>query len=180
MKACNVAPEILKELQNAKTVGELRSAIFNFQNVYRSKTIVPCLTKFKRDKKSFPLELEQEFYHKKNFMDDCVRWLHALFAAPSRNPEVVKIEEILRNQYGVKLALLGNDLPNAQKILKAVQIAKSKGVKIPEEFIVSHYKTCGEHLRTSMGSADTVIIPSSLISNLAGNMQKKMNLGKKI
>lgn len=54
MKACNVAPEILKELQNAKTVGELRSAIFNFQNVYRSKTIVPCLTKFKRDKKSFP------------------------------------------------------------------------------------------------------------------------------
>lgn len=113
-------------------------------------------------------------------MDDCVRWLHALFAAPSRNPEVVKIEEILRNQYGVKLALLGNDLPNAQKILKAVQIAKSKGVKIPEEFIVSHYKTCGEHLRTSMGSADTVIIPSSLISNLAGNMQKKMNLGKKI
>ena len=78
-----------------------------------------------------------------------MRNLHTIFNTKSTNPDVVKIENILKEEYGIKTALLGDDLVIAKEVLAAVKQAKSKGVNLPNEFIVSEFTLGGgEFLRT--------------------------------
>ena len=152
--------EVLKEIKNSKTNGELCVSIANFQENYLQKVIAP-LFKNVTPKEVKSLAFEQELYKKQNFGNDCIRWLHALFMPSSKNAEVITIEKVLCEKYGVKLALLADDLPAAQKALASVKFAKEKGIKIPEEIIVSHYTYGGgQHLRTP--AKTTILLPSTL------------------
>lgn len=166
IEKAGVSPKVTKNLKKAKTLGELQAAIYSFQQDFAMVEIAPIYRKIPKKCSGMPLEIEQMFYEKKNLLDDCNRYLHALFSPPSRNPKVVEIERILKEKYGVDLALLANDLPNAQKILKAVETAKAKGIPIPRDFIVTNYKSNAEHLRTYDGRASSILIGSNAFQNV--------------
>lgn len=167
VQRAGVSPKSTAELQKANTVGELQAAIYNFADRFQKCEINPILRLLKPKHiktGSIPLEIEQMFYAKKNLRDDCVRWLHALFAKKSSNPQVKEIEHILKEQYGVKLALLGDDLLQARAILSSVEKAKQQGMRIPEEFIISNYKNSGgEYLRICDGGEGSVLIGSKAL-----------------
>lgn len=179
LSAAGISSEILKRMKASKTLGELFLAIANFQTDFAKKEIFPILKQFK-PRKAHPLHLEQEFYKKQNLQNECVRYLHALFSTTSKKPEVVAIEKTLREQYGVKLALLNNDLIEAQKILKAVQTAKEKGGNIPNEIIVTNY-TYGsaQHLYRSDGTS-TILYPSTQARILGKSSKIRANLSASI
>lgn len=167
LSSFGISKEILKQIKNAKTSGELVNAVGAFQNSFSKKETFPILKNIKAGK---PLSLEQEqaFYKKKNIINDCVRYLHALFSVTSTKPEVVAIEKTLKEKYGIKLALLGDDPIEAQKILKAVQVAKEKGIKVPEEIIVTnHTGGAGQHLYRADGTS-TILLPSTLSKTIYG------------
>ncbi len=167
IQKAGVPPKVTAELKKAKTWGELQAAIFNFADKYRECEIVPILNLLKPKHiktGSVPLEIEQMFYHKKNLRDDCVRWLHALFARPSTHPEVISAEKLLCDKYGLRLALLGDDVLQSRSVLSAVDKAKQLGVKLPDEIIISNYKNSrGEHLKTHDGTCDSIILSSNAL-----------------
>ena len=171
-----VPNSVLKPFNKAKTEGDLCEAIFSFGDRYSKEVINPILKGVNLKKKSVPLEVEQEFYKKKNFADDCVRWIHAIFSRPSRKAEVVEIETILREKYGLELVLLGDDLTVAKNVLKAIEDAKTAGIKLPEEVIVTDFKIGCEHLRTSMGKKDTILLSSTRFQLFQQKHSKRINL----
>lgn len=159
----NLSPKTLKSLKSAKTWGELQAAIFKFEEDFINNELNPILKMVKpKHLSGIPLEIEQMFYKKKNLQDDCVRYLHGLFANPSTNPDVAKIENILKQKYGVETALLNNDIVKAKQILTAVEKATEKGVPIPKEFIITNLRPNSEHLRTVDGSQSTILLRSSM------------------
>ena len=93
---------ILKPFNRAKTNGDLFEAIFKFEDKCYEEMITPLFKKFNYKKKSVPLEIEQEFYCKKNLLDDCMRWIHGMFARKSKQPEVIEIEKLLQEKYAKK------------------------------------------------------------------------------
>lgn len=176
IEEAGVSPQVTKKLKNAKTWGELQAAIYSFQQDFNKVEIEPILRKIPKKRSGMPLEIEQMFYQKKNLLDDCNRYLHALFSPPSRNPKVIEIEKILKEKYGVDLALLADDLPNAQKILKAVETAKDKGIPIPRDFIVTNYKSNAEHLRTYDGRASSILLGSNMFKIYMGKHRPKVEI----
>ncbi len=163
VEKAGVSAETTKELRKAKTWGELQAAIFGFADRYTAVEINPILKMIKpKHRKGMPLEIEQMVYQKKNLRDDSVRYLHGLFAQKSTHPEVVKIENILREQYGID-AMLNNDLEQARKILPSVWAASKNGMELPAEIIISNYKELsGEHLRISYGKQHSILIGSNV------------------
>lgn len=74
---------------------------------------------------------------------------------PSTNPQVIAIENILKEQYGAKLVSLKDDVNMAKEVLKAYEIAAKNGVKLPKNVIVSDFMFAnGEHLK------DTILLAS--------------------
>ena len=158
-----VSNKTLKQIKGANTLGEFLASIMQFPRVFtkQERTIPP--EKIKRTT-SIPLQIEQEVYKFRNLYSNSARNLHTLFNTKSTNPEVVKIENILKEEYGIKTALLGDDLVIAKGVLAAVKQAKSKGVNLPNEFIVSEFTLGGgEFLRTFNDGQElrTVLLPTS-------------------
>lgn len=175
-----VSAEATKKLKKAKSWGELQAAIYSFAEDFNAIEMRPIFKKIPKKRSGMPLEIEQMVYQKKCFKDDCVRFLHALFSPPSRNPKVIEIEKILEEKYGVGLALLADDLPKAQKILKAVETAHAKGIPIPKEFIVSNYKSGAEHLRTFDGNSSSVLVGSSAFEAYMAKNRPKVKLSASV
>lgn len=164
MEKIKLSPNTLKSIKKAKNWGELQAAIFKFEEDFINNELNPILKMIKpKHLSGMPLDIEQMFYKKKNIQDDCVRYLHGLFANPSTNPEVVKIENILKLKYGVETVLLNNDIIKAKQILNAVEKATQNGVPIPKEFIVTNLRPNSEHLRTIDGRQSTILIRSSML-----------------
>ncbi len=154
-----ISNDILKQIKNSKNIGELGMAISTFQADFFKIEIFPIIKQFKPNK-AHPLHLEQDIYAKQNLMNNCMRYLHALFSVPSTDPKVAAIEKILSEKFGIR-ALLGNDPVEAVKALQAVQTAKAKGIKIPEEIIVSEFTYGGaQNLRNADGSS-TILYPTT-------------------
>jgi len=170
-ESVNVSQKTLKEIKKAKTWGELQAAIYNFENQFYKYEINPILNKVPKHTNGISLEIEQMFYEKFNTYGDCVRYLHGLFASRSTNPEVVAIEKILGDEFGVH-ALLNNDLAQAKDILKAVKLAKLKGIDYPKEFIISNYKSGGEHLRVVQGSESSVLLGANALTEFRSKCVK--------
>lgn len=82
--------------------------------------------------KPLSLEIEQIQYQQKiskgNFILARERAMHV----PSKNPKVIAIENILREQYGCKFVSLKDNEELARKVLKAYETAAKNGVKTPK------------------------------------------------
>jgi len=159
METFDVNPKTYKALKKAQNSGDLFSALYNYSDVYSREEIIPiCKEIHKLKKRGVPLEYEQILYKKQCFKEDCERYLHALFSRPSINPEVIKIENILKQEYGVKLALLEDDLITAKNVLASVELLKRNNLPIPDEYIVSRFHIGGRLLKTYDGQANTVLL----------------------
>ncbi len=158
-----VSNKTLKQIKGTNTFGEFLASIMQFSRFLEKheRTIPP--EKIKRTT-SIPFQIEQEVYRLRNLRSNSVRNIHTIFNTKSTNPDVVKIENILKEEYGIKTALLGDDLVIAKEVLAAVKQAKSKGVNLPNEFIVSEFKLGGaEFIRTFNDGQElcTVLLPTS-------------------
>ena len=158
-----VSNKTLKQIKGTNTFGEFLASIMQFSRfLVKHERTIP-LEKIKRTT-SIPLQIEQEVYRFRNLRSNSVRNIHIIFNTKSTNPDVVKIENILKEEYGIKTALLGDDLVIAKEVLAAVKQAKSKGVNLPNEFIVSEFKLGGaEFIRTFNDGQElcTVLLPTS-------------------
>lgn len=175
LENANVNKQIIKTLKNVKTVGEFNSYITNFQNLLGKYEFYPiCDEAIKHRKgKSFSFEYEQLIYKKRIIFEDLIAKLFTMTAKPSTNAIVVKIENILKNKFGVKRALLNNDLVSARNILKSVKKLKENNISIPDEYIVSDFRFGGIFLRTDNGQKSTVLIGSSKNRDLYTSIRKK-------
>ncbi len=89
--------------------------------------------------KPLSLEMEQIQYQqqisKGNFILARERAMHV----PSKNPKVVAIENILKEQYGCKFVSLKDNEELARKVLKAYETAAKNGVKTPKNVVASDF-----------------------------------------
>lgn len=86
----------------------------------------------------------------------------------STNPRVVEIETILRQKYGLEFVSLKDDIIHAEKVLKACEIMRKNGDKIPKNYIVSHMQVgIGQCL-----ASESAVLHSS--TNLERVLQKKL------
>lgn len=159
---------VLKQIKSAKTLRELFASMINFPNILVKKTF-PKYPASLAKKQSKPLQVEQEIYKYRNLRTDCVREINTIFSKKSTQPIVVQIENILKEKYGVKKALLNDDMIVATRVLEAVKLAKSKGIKIPDEFIVTDFTLGGgECMRSFKNNKEitTVLLPHTNTKNL--------------
>ena len=158
----------LKQIKNAKTLKELFSSIIDFPKILVKKTF-PKYPASLAQKPSIPLQVEQEIYKNQNLRTACVREINTIFSKKSTNSEVIKIENMLQEKYGIKKALFNNDKVVATRVLEAVKLAKSKGIRIPDEFIVTNF-TLGNGELLSLfkdnKQINTVLLPHTDIANL--------------
>ena len=100
--------------------------------------------------KPLSLEIEQIQYQQKisrgNFILARERAMHV----PSKNPKVIAIENILKEQYGCKFVSLKDNEELARKVLKAYETAAKNGIKTPKNVIASDFMMAeGENLFNS-------------------------------
>ena len=160
-----VPKNALSQIKNAKSLGELFASIINFPRFLAKKTLPKQKPQLK-NKHSISLQEEQNIYKFRNFLTACRREMYTTFSKKSTNAEVIKIETILKEKYGVQNASLGDDLELAQRLLQAVKLAKSKGIKIPDEFIVTPFTLgAGEFMRLFKNGEEirTVLLPPTSI-----------------
>ena len=160
-----VPKNALSQIKNAKRLDELFASIINFPRFLAKKTLPKQKPQLK-NKHSTSLQEEQNIYKFRNFLTACRREMYTTFSKKSTNQEVIKIENILKEKYGVQNASLGDDLELGQRLLQAVKLAKSKGVKIPDEFIVTPFTLgAGEFMRLFKNGEEirTVLLPPTSI-----------------
>lgn len=106
------------------------------------------------------LEMEQAAYALKTERAEKMFGIYEAIGKKSTNPEVLKIEEILRQQYGMKNVNLQDDLARGEEILEVVKGLKAKGHPIPNNVLVSDlHPSLGELVRVNGES--TMILQSS-------------------
>ena len=160
-----VPKNALSRIKNAKSLRELYISIIDFP-IFLAKKILPKQKPQLKNNHSISLQEEQNIYKFRNFRTACRREIYTTFSKKSTNPEVIKIENILKEKYGVQNASLGDDLELAQRLLQAVKLAKSKGIKIPNEFIVTPFTLgAGEFMRLFKNGEEirTVLLPPTSI-----------------
>lgn len=97
--------------------------------------------------KSLSLEMEQIQYQARNRRGIFILARERAMHAPSKNPKVIAIENILKEQYGCKFVSLKDNEELAQKVLKAYETAAKNGVKTPKNVVVSDFMLAdGENL----------------------------------
>lgn len=164
-----VPKNALSQIKNAKRLDELFASIINFPR-FLVKKILPKPKPQPKNKHSTSLQEEQNIYKFRNLLTACRREMYTTFSKKSTDPEVIKIENILKEKYGVQNASLGDDLELGQRLLQAVKLAKSKGIKIPNEFIVTPFTLGGGELMKLPKNGEeicTVLLPPTLIRQRA-------------
>ena len=175
--ALGVPEEVIETAKNLKGFGDILSFIKNFQKIFVEK-IKPEPIKFTENTHSTSLKNEQSVYKFANFVGDCYREAQIALGKESTNPKVIKIENILKEKYGVQTALFNNDLEMAQKVLKAVELAHSKNIVIPNDFIVSDFTlNRGACLRVNKNGEErkSVILAPTKTQNCIGKMVDSMH-----
>jgi len=91
---------------------------------------------------------------------------------PSTKPEVIKIENILKEKYGVEFVSLKDDEKMANAVLKAFEIADKRKVPLPKKVFISDFMAAyGENLYCE----DAIILASNAAEdNLMGITLKAM------
>lgn len=165
LREFGVSKKALSQIKNTKRLDELFLSIIEFPK-FLAKNTLPKQKPLLKNKHSTSLQEEQNICKFRNILTACRREMNIIFSKKSTNPEVIKIENILKEKYGVQNASLGDDLELAQRLLQAVKLAKSKGIKIPNEFIVTPFTLgAGECMRLSKNEEEisTVLLPPTSI-----------------
>lgn len=106
------------------------------------------------------LEMEQIVHGLKAERAEKMFGLYEAIGKKSTNPDVLKIEQILRQQYGMKNVNLQDDLARGKEILEVVKGLKAKGHPIPDNVLVSDlHPTLGELVRANGES--TMVLQST-------------------
>ncbi len=129
-------PEQLKNILIKQDI----SLIKDFSNQLVNKGAISNLNK---PPKRFTLELEQMVdkfqLNKRNVILAREKALHV----PSKNPQVIAIENILKEQYGCKFVSLKDNETYAKLILKAFEVAKKNNCNLPRNVIVTDFTGMG-------------------------------------
>ncbi len=89
--------------------------------------------------KAMPLEVEQMVYAQRIKRGEFILARERALHVPSRNPQVIAIENILKEQYGLKFVSLKDNEVLARQVLKACEVASKNGVKLPDNIVVSDF-----------------------------------------
>lgn len=101
----------------------------------------------KLSKKFMPLNFEQMLEVQRIKRTEYILARERALHVPSQNPQVIAIENILKEQYGAKFVSLKDNEALAKQILKAYEIAAKNGVKLPKNVVVSDFMLAnGENL----------------------------------
>ncbi len=100
--------------------------------------------------KPLTLEMEQIQYQLRNQRGNFILARERGMHVPSKNPKVIAIENILKEQYGCKFVSLKDNEELAKKVLKAYETAAKNGVKTPKNVVASDFMFAeGENLFNS-------------------------------
>ena len=164
--------EVLAELKEAKTLGELQAAVINFSDKLSMHFYTPIFKLIpQKNPKSIPLEVEQILYEATNKCNEARRNLYSMFTQHSTEPISAQIEKRLLDKYNIR-AYLDNDRTKASQICDAVAWAASESHQLPNEIIVTHYIQGGEHIAWGSGSMHTMLIASTAMDNFAKRCPK--------
>ena len=89
--------------------------------------------------KPLSLEIEQIQYQAKNRRGNFILARERAMHVPSKNPKVIAIENILKEQYGCKFVSLKDNEELARKVLKAYETAAKNRIKTPKNVIASDF-----------------------------------------
>lgn len=136
--------ELIARLKTAKTPEQMTKILLQeeFSGFLKLEKIVA-----KAGLKQSTLEFEQLANSTKSARNNFIMAREKAMHVPSTEPQVIAIENILKEQYGAKFVSLKNDVDMAKQVLKAYEIAAKNGVKVPKNVIVSDFMFAnGEHL----------------------------------
>ena len=116
------------------------------------KQILKGSAKFNKNRtlSSTSLQMEQLLYEAKVKRAEFVLARERALHVPSQNQQVIAIENILKEQYGVKFVSLKDNETLARNVLRACETASKNGIEIPKNIISSDFlHVCGEHYPNS-------------------------------
>ncbi|MBO6088377.1 hypothetical protein J6P92_08550 [bacterium] len=160
---------VIARIEKADTPEKLAKILVKQDMVYYEtwlKQILKGSAKFNKDKtlSKTSLQMEQILFEanvkRAKFVLARERALHI----PSQNPQVIAIENALKEKYGVKFVSLKDNETLARNVLKACETASKDGVEISENIIVSDFLfPCGEHIYSPNKSV-VLLNPKQIIS----------------
>lgn len=141
----------IARIEKASTPEQLANILTNYQAAQwlNLEKIAPATILDKIPKGTMPLELEQAQYAMKKQLSKFVLAREKALHVPSKNPQVIAIENILKEQYGCKFVSLKDNEVLAKQVLRAFETASKNGVKLPQNVAVSDFminETKGENV----------------------------------
>lgn len=135
---------------------------YNIGMVKNLENISNSMTQGSRGKVT--LEMEQIHYRVAEERAGKMLKMYNAIGSKSTNPEVLQIEKVLREQFGMKSVNLQDDLARSKELLTVVKGLKAKGYPIPENALVSDmHMATGELVR--FNGENTIILQSSRFFN---------------
>lgn len=124
----------------------------------------------------FTLDIEQAIYSLRQERSKKMLGLYEAITTKSTKPEVIKIENILKQQFGMKKVNLQDDLTVGQDLLHIVKKLKQKGYPIPDNALVSDiHPSTGENLE--LGGERTILLQSTACQNLCSKVLQSEEFG---
>ena len=101
----------------------------------------------------FTLDIEQYVYKLRAKRTDFVLARERAMHVQSTNPQVIAIENILKEQYGAKFVSLKDNEELAKNVMKAFEVASEGGIQVPKNVIATDFLPAGgENLLYGEGS----------------------------
>lgn len=123
-KNCNSAEDIFQIVKNFKIQKSSHLAVEKTKIIHNNS--IGFSDKLKR-MKSIDKEWGSQMFD-----------LEKALSLKSTDPKVIEIEKILKEKYGMKFVSLKDDYEHGLDVLKACETMSKNGLKIPENYIVSH------------------------------------------
>ena len=163
--------KLLTELLQCKNEEEYNSAINDILRVvfYNylgqiSDLDKALIEKAKKHQKT-TLAFEQYFYNKMQKKDKEIIEIFKFLSEKDKNPEVLKVKNILTQKYGIKNVCLDNNPECAKLYLDAVKLLAQKDFPLPDNIIVSKYFPAGGLTVNSDGQS-YIILPAEVSESL--------------
>jgi len=121
-------------------------------------------------KKKITLEMEQIIHEQTLKRSNYIFAREKAMHVPSTKPQVIAIENMLKEKYGVKFVSLKDDEDMAKQILEAFEIANKNGVTLPKNVVVSDFMmSLGEHLQN-----ETILLASKNSEKFSKELNEKV------
>ncbi len=129
-------PGQLKRIKSAKTPEEMTYVLFTEETSSWNKLIK---LKSRLPKGKVLLEQEQIDYALRIKRGQFIIAREKAIATPAQNPYVIKVENILKEKYGVEYVNLKDDEEIAENVLRAFETVSKCGDPLPKQVIVSDF-----------------------------------------